>query len=102
PPTPTLLVRSAVPEAVHGVGRVQAWLVGPGLDPAEDTEPGGAQRRAALEALASGEPCVVDAGGLDLLERDQRPAPTLLTPHAGELARLLSRLDQPAGPPHAT
>ena len=24
-----------------------------------------------------------------------RPAPTLLTPHAGELARLLTRLDQP-------
>ena len=31
-PTPTGLVRAAVPEAVHGAGRVQAWLVGPGLD----------------------------------------------------------------------
>ena len=95
PPTPTLLVRSAVPEAVHGVGRVQAWLVGPGLDAAEDTGHGRAQRHAALDALASGAPCVVDAGGLDLLERGPRPAPTLLTPHAGELARLLTRLDQP-------
>ena len=37
----------------------------------------------------------MDAGGLDLLERGPRPAPTLLTPHAGELARLLTRLDQP-------
>ncbi|HEU5241283.1 MAG TPA: NAD(P)H-hydrate epimerase, partial [Ornithinibacter sp.] len=32
-PTPTGLVRAAVPEAVHGPGRVQAWVVGPGLDP---------------------------------------------------------------------
>ncbi len=95
PPTPTMLIRTAVPEAVHGVGRVQAWLVGPGLDPGDDTAPGRAQRGAALEALASGAPCVVDAGGLELLERGPRPAPTLLTPHAGELARLLTRLDRP-------
>ena len=33
-PTPTALVRAAVPEAVHGAGRVQAWVVGPGLDAA--------------------------------------------------------------------
>jgi ADP-dependent NAD(P)H-hydrate dehydratase / NAD(P)H-hydrate epimerase len=95
PPTPTTLIRTAVPEAVHGAGRVQAWLVGPGLDPGDDSAPGRAQRDAALEALASGEPCVVDAGGLELLERGPRPAPTLLTPHAGELARLLTRLDAP-------
>jgi hydroxyethylthiazole kinase-like uncharacterized protein yjeF len=95
PATPTMLVRAAVPEAVHGVGRVQAWLVGPGLDPADDSPPGLAQRDAALGALASGEPCVVDAGGLELLETVPRPAPTLLTPHAGELARLLTRLDRP-------
>ena len=66
---------------------------GRGSTPPTDTEHGRAQRRAALDALASGEPCVVDAGGLDLLERGPRPAPTLLTPHAGELARLLTRLD---------
>ena len=34
---------------------------------------------------------LLDAGGLDLLW-GHRVAPTLLTPHAGELARLLSRL----------
>jgi NAD(P)H-hydrate repair Nnr-like enzyme with NAD(P)H-hydrate dehydratase domain len=46
---------------------------------------------AANEALASDLPVVLDAGGLDLLD-GPRPAPTLLTPHAGEAARLLTRL----------
>ena len=31
-PTPVGLVHQAVPEAVVGDGRVQAWVVGPGLD----------------------------------------------------------------------
>lgn len=114
-PTPVGLVRAAVPEVVVGDGRVQAWLVGPGLVApstrveAHDEQPGEqpdeldgspdarAQLRVAREALASELPVVVDAGGLDLLaelvERDgARQAPTLATPHAGELARLLSRL----------
>lgn len=96
-PGPTSLIRAQVPEAVLGAGRVQAWLVGPGLDPkpeAGDTA-GLAQLHAARDALDSGLPCVVDAGGLDLLEQP-RPgagARTLLTPHAGELARLLNRVD---------
>lgn len=76
------LVRARWPEVVPGPGRVQAWLVGPGLDPA------GEQRDAAEQALASGLPCVVDAGGLDLLP-PRCEVPTLITPHAGELARLL-------------
>lgn len=94
PPTPTLLVRAQVPEAVIGAGQVQAWLVGPGLDVADDSSEGIAQRAAAQFALDSGQPCVVDAGGLDLVA-ELRSTPTLLTPHAGELARLLSRLDGP-------
>lgn len=99
PPTPTSLVRSLAPEAVLGMPaggqRVQAWLVGPGLDP-DDATPEGAQQVAnAREALASGLPAVVDAGGLALLDgpRHGAGAQTLLTPHAGELARLLSRLE---------
>lgn len=91
PPTPTALVRAQVPEAVMGPGRVQAWVVGPGLDAQDDSGAGRAQVTAARDALASDEPCVVDAGALDLLE-GVRPAPTMLTPHAGELARALSRL----------
>lgn len=94
PERPTDLVRAAVPEAVFGAGRVQAWVVGPGLDVHDGSTAGRLQRDAAQSALDSGEPCVVDAGGLDLVE-GRRSTPTLLTPHAGELARLLTRLDVP-------
>ena len=95
-PTAAALVRAAVPEAVHGPGRVQAWVVGPGLDVAS-TDPGAPEQlEVARSALAGLEPVVVDAGGLDLLDADLVRAragrPTLLTPHAGECARLLTRL----------
>ncbi|HET6968149.1 MAG TPA: NAD(P)H-hydrate dehydratase [Ornithinibacter sp.] len=95
-PTPTGLVRAAVPEAVHGVGRVQAWVVGPGLDTTSRDEGAEAQLEVARDALGGAEPVVVDAGGLDLLDADalraRADAVTLLTPHAGECARLLTRL----------
>ena len=95
-PTPTELVRAAVPEAVHGPGRVQAWVVGPGLDASSRATGAKAQLDAARDALAGDEPVVVDAGGLDLLDaavlRARADAVTLLTPHAGECARLLTRL----------
>ncbi|WP_331712498.1 bifunctional ADP-dependent NAD(P)H-hydrate dehydratase/NAD(P)H-hydrate epimerase [Pedococcus dokdonensis] len=90
-PTPTALVRAEVPEAVHGEGRVQAWVVGPGLDTHSRAAGSKAQLDVARSALASDLPVLVDAGGLDLVD-GPRPGPTLLTPHAGELARLLSRL----------
>ena len=84
-------VRLQHPEAVVGEGRVQAWVVGPGVDP----DVGDGQRAAAERAVRSGLPCVVDAGGLAVV-----PAlagvlgpHVLLTPHAGELARLLGALD---------
>ncbi|MEO7069395.1 MAG: ADP/ATP-dependent (S)-NAD(P)H-hydrate dehydratase [Nostocoides sp.] len=91
-PTPEALVRSAVPEAVHGVGRVQAWVIGPGLDVTSRATGAKAQLDAASDALGSDLPVVIDAGGLALVT-GKRSAPTLLTPHAGECARLLSRLD---------
>jgi hydroxyethylthiazole kinase-like uncharacterized protein yjeF len=93
PPTPTGLVRALVPEAVHGPGQVQAWVVGPGLDVTAAGVEAAAQLDHARAALASDLPVLVDAGGLDLVE-GPRPSggPTLLTPHAGECARLLTRL----------
>ncbi|GAA4392932.1 bifunctional ADP-dependent NAD(P)H-hydrate dehydratase/NAD(P)H-hydrate epimerase [Ornithinibacter aureus] len=95
-PTPTALVRAAVPEAVHGPGRVQAWVVGPGLDVEATDDDAAAQLEVARAALAGGEPVVLDAGGLDLVDADlvrsRAGRATLLTPHAGECARLLSRL----------
>ena len=69
------------------VGRVQAWVAGPGMGVTEVA----ADRLAAV--LRTSLPVLVDADGLSLLARDRsllpRPAPTLLTPHAGELGRLL-------------
>ncbi len=69
------------------VGRVQAWAAGPGMGVSDDA----LERLTAV--LRTGLPVLVDADGLSLLSRQPdllpRPAPTLLTPHAGELARLL-------------
>ncbi len=72
------------PEVVLGAGRVQAWVVGPG---------GGDDAGEALAACLADEESgpvslLVDADGLRFLPGElNRPA--LLTPHAGELARLL-------------
>ncbi|MFJ2776124.1 NAD(P)H-hydrate dehydratase [Kitasatospora sp. NPDC087315] len=74
-----------------GAGRVQAWVVGPGG--------GEGARQALAEALASDVPVLVDADGLTELGRlgpralAGRTAPTLLTPHTGEAARLLAGVD---------
>lgn len=71
----------------ESMGRVQAWVVGPGLGTDESAA-------AALRfALSSDLPVVVDADGLTLLAAApelvaDRTAPTVLTPHAGEYRRL--------------
>ena len=77
------LVRARWPEVVVGEGRVQAWTLGSGLGEADEA----AER--ARTVLGSDLPAVVDADGLRHLGAHHRDAPTLLTPHAGELARLL-------------
>ncbi len=74
-------------EDVRAAGRVQAWVVGPGMGTDDEAR----ERLAAV--LASDVPVLVDADGLTLLAANKgllaREAPTLLTPHAGELGRLL-------------
>lgn len=78
-------VLARYPEVLVGRGRVQAWVVGPGL---------GSGREAEVErALAERDvPVLLDADGLRGLDpavvRSRRAA-TLLTPHAGEAAALL-------------
>jgi len=72
---------------IETAGRVQAWVAGPGMG----TDGSARDRLAAV--LATELPVLVDADGLTLIAAERgllaRPAPTLLTPHAGELARLL-------------
>lgn len=80
-------------EVVLGTGRLDALVVGPG-HPAEENV-----RRGLETVRGSSAPIVIDAGGLDLVERaGEHPReltdhPVLLTPHAGELAKLMSRLE---------
>jgi len=74
-------------DAVKAAGRVQAWTAGPGIGTGPEAED-------VLSAvLASDVPVLVDADGLTVLARHRellrRDAPVLITPHAGELARLL-------------
>lgn len=78
------LVLAAHPEVVLGAGQVQAWVVGPGLD---DVALARARGRVAA-AIRDGVPVVVDAGALEVLP-DVAPT-AVLTPHAGELARLVA------------
>jgi ADP-dependent NAD(P)H-hydrate dehydratase / NAD(P)H-hydrate epimerase len=103
-----VLVRQAWPETVvtvhpdavrpgdgdwdpGSVGRVQAWVAGPGMG----TDEVAAARLTAI--LRTDVPVLVDADGLTILSQHQGllprsssdSVPTLITPHAGELARLL-------------
>jgi ADP-dependent NAD(P)H-hydrate dehydratase / NAD(P)H-hydrate epimerase len=80
-------VTEADGQVIEAAGRVQAWVAGPGMG----TDSHAAGRLAAV--LATSLPVLVDADGITLLAANRellsRSAPTLITPHAGELARLL-------------
>ncbi|HEU5485819.1 MAG TPA: bifunctional ADP-dependent NAD(P)H-hydrate dehydratase/NAD(P)H-hydrate epimerase [Microlunatus sp.] len=76
------IIARDLPNVVFGEGRVQAWLLGSGWGERPDGD------AVIARLLASGLPLVIDADGLRHLP-DRLPGTTLLTPHAGELARLL-------------
>ena len=83
------VVVAAHPEVVVGHGRVQAWVFGPGVSP----DDAGQRRRieyAVEHVRERGEAAVVDAGALELLPAHVGPH-AVLTPHAGELARVLTQ-----------
>ncbi|MGF2948434.1 ADP-dependent NAD(P)H-hydrate dehydratase [Microbacterium alcoholitolerans] len=70
-----------------GDARVGAWVIGSGTDAAHRSD----HEQLLLRRVLSGKaPVVVDAGALDLAV--DASAPVLLTPHAGELARLREQL----------
>ena len=79
---PAEIIGAQLPNVVFSAGRVQAHLLGSGWGERAD----GADVVAA--ALDTGLPTLVDADGLRHLP-DRVPGSWLLTPHAGELARLL-------------
>jgi hydroxyethylthiazole kinase-like uncharacterized protein yjeF len=90
-------VRAAWPEAIvtagrpGDAGRVQAWVVGPGMGTDDDA------RSVLAEVLATDLPVVVDADALTLAAEQpaligDRTAPTVLTPHDREFARIFGDL----------
>jgi ADP-dependent NAD(P)H-hydrate dehydratase / NAD(P)H-hydrate epimerase len=81
---PAATISAQLPNVVFSPGRVQARLFGSGWG----DRPDGAQVLA--RAADEGVPAVVDADGLGYLPKPA-PASWLLTPHAGELARLLDQ-----------
>lgn len=82
------LDKSAIPEILERLPRMDAVLIGPGLGQGTGPE-------AVLTAVLTHAACpvVIDADGITLLVRHMdilrgRMAPTVLTPHDGEFARL--------------
>ncbi|NHN44214.1 NAD(P)H-hydrate dehydratase [Chryseoglobus frigidaquae] len=89
------LVLQRRPEAVTAPGRVQAWVIGSGMgllsaaadgEIEEAPEPETAER--VRGALASGHPLIIDAGAIAPTVLAAARGPVIITPHAGELARL--------------
>jgi hydroxyethylthiazole kinase-like uncharacterized protein yjeF len=72
------------PEVVTASGRVQAWLLGSGMDAESRGDEATSRLR---DALAQAVPAVVDAGALDLIA--DAVGPVIVTPHYRELARVM-------------
>lgn len=84
PPRASDLVLARRPETVTANGRVQAWLIGSGMDAVI----GGGESTAAMkDAVGQAVPIILDGGALDL--HSSAKGPTVITPHFRELARLI-------------
>lgn len=79
-------VKRPLDDVFDAAARAQALALGPGLGRGEEAH---ALVRRLLAELAI--PAVVDADALHRLEPADWPAPRVLTPHEGELGRLLGR-----------
>jgi ADP-dependent NAD(P)H-hydrate dehydratase / NAD(P)H-hydrate epimerase len=79
-------VKRPLDQAVEAAERARSLAIGPGLGRGDE------QRELVRRLLLAADlPAVVDADGLDGLAPVERAAETVLTPHSGELARLLGR-----------
>jgi NAD(P)H-hydrate epimerase len=74
-------VKRPLEEAPAAAERARALAIGPGLGPGHDD--------LVHRLLRTELPAVLDADGLRELRPFERDAPTVLTPHSGELGRLL-------------
>lgn len=79
-------VKRPLDEALDAAGRATALALGPGLGRSEE-------RKTLVRRLLeeTDVPAVVDADALHDLEPFTRSAPTVLTPHSGELGRLIGQ-----------
>lgn len=89
-----MLSAEALPQILARLSKMDAVLIGPGLGISEDTF-------SVVQAVLSSARCpvVVDADGITLLSGHMdllrgREAPTVLTPHAGEFARVFGPVGQ--------
>ena len=83
------LVLHRNPEVVVQPGPVTAWLAGSGIEAKKYSDLTTWQRHRWFTLIAQQSvPTILDAGALDLAGKLDQP--TVITPHAGELSRLLS------------
>jgi hydroxyethylthiazole kinase-like uncharacterized protein yjeF len=84
------LVLHVAPEVIVQPGKVDAWLVGSGIDEKKFSDYTTWLRHRWFSLMkAQSVPTVLDAGALNWAGK--LPQPTLITPHVGELSKLLAK-----------
>ena len=82
------------PEVVLGSGPADAWVFGCGVDSIRSTE----QVAQIADLAPKAKFLVADAGALSIIDFAGLSGRAILTPHSGELERLLARLGSPLSP----